>query len=355
MTGLPSTGTTWQTALEPTLNPLAVRYWQITDVLICDYYSGIGNPLGVGSPNNWAATSVGLGSEGLFTPFAADGNLRSDLLSPYHGVAVTGLNCFYHIGELKKDSTSITPDETVQETPTAQSVRTVRNVQTKLQDKVSFTPVESSPLVDYLRYELPLVDGLPDVGTAGYQVVRPPFDQLQERTVVLLGVDNNTGNLRAEVFPRVVTDKKGKTDLQRENPESLELTYSVLVDPFTQSVSWTCRDGVAWRALAGAPTFSASTVTAAAVTGLKATLTFVTPTGLDLPVTYSVTQQVGGSGSFTTSTLQSPTGTISGSNTVLTVTGLTATTAYVFQVTATGTNDATTTLTNSNSVTSTSS
>ncbi|OBG71328.1 MULTISPECIES: hypothetical protein [unclassified Mycobacterium] len=339
---LPDSGANWATALEPSLNPLAVRYWQITDVLIRDYLKADGTVFNLTDP------AVGLGSAGLFTPFAADGTIREDLL-----ITASGDNQgFYHIGELKEDTTSITPDETVQETPTAQSVRTVRNVLTKLGDKIAFTPVEATPLVDYLRYELPL-QNVPDVGTAGYQVSRPPFDMLQERIIVLLGVDTD-GQLRAEVFPRVVTDRKGKTDLQRKNPESLELTYSALVDPYSQAVSWICREGIAWRALGGAPTFSTTAPVATAVAGGKATVSVAEPTGFDVTdAQYTVAQQEGGSGSYTAATLASgtnPTGRGTGTLT-FTVQGLTAADTYKFQVTATGSNDATSTTQPSNSIT----
>ncbi len=342
---LPDTGSNWATVLEPSLSPLAIRFWQITDVLIRDYLNPDGTVFNLTDP------AVGLGTAGVFTPFAADGTIRKDLL-----LSASGTNQgFYYLGELKEDSTSITPDETVQETPTAQSVRTVRNVLTKLDDKINFTPIEATPLVDYLRYELPL-QNVPDVGTAGYQVVRPPFDMLQERIIVLLGVDTD-GQLRAEVYPRVVTDKKGKTELQRKNPESLELTYSALVDPYSQAVSWTCREGIAWRALGGAPTFSATAPVATAEAGLKATVSVAEPTGFDVTdAQYTVAQQVGGSGSYTSSTLATgtnPTGRGTGTL-VFTVQGLIASSSYKFQVTATGSNDATATSQPSNSITATS-
>lgn len=343
---LPSTGGTWSATYEPSLNPLAVRAWQITDVLIKDYVNANG------VANNLADPSVGLGVQNLFTPFAEDGTLRQDLL-----ITASGSNQgFYHLGHLKEDAVVITPDITVQETPTAQSVRTVRDVLTKLDDKIMFTPVEATPLVDYLRYELPLAYGIPDAGEAGYQVARPPFDVLVERTVILLGVDGDD-QLRAEVFPRVVTDKKGKTELGRKTPESLELTYTALVDPFTQMVSWTCRDGAAWRAQGGYPVFSAVAPVATAVSGLKATVVVAEPTGFDVTdAQYTVAQQVGGSGSYTASTLASgtnPTGRGTGTLT-FTVQGLTASSTYKFQVTATGSNDATATTPPSNSITATS-
>lgn len=339
---LPTTGGNWATELEPTVNPLAVRYWQVTDVLIRDYYNADGTVFSL------ADESVGLGAEGLFTPFALDGTIRDDLLI-YSAEANQG---FYHLGLLKEDTTAVSPEQTVQETPTAQYVRTVRNVLTKLDDKVNFTPLEASPLVDYLHYELELSRGIPDIGTAGYQVVRPPTDQLVERIIVLLGVDGN-GQLLGKVYPRVITDKKGKTELQRKNPESLELTYSILPDPYSQASEWTCREGVQWRALGGVPKFSTTAPVATAASGAKATISFAVPTGNDMATaTYAVTQQVGGTGAFTASTLQgSPT--IADGTVTLTVTGLTASSNYVFVVTATGDNDAVATSPPSNSIAAT--
>lgn len=341
---LPSTGGSWETVLEPNLNPLGVRYWQITDVLIQDYRNANG------VPNNWSDSSVGLGSAGLFTPFAADGTVRQDLLinttPPNQG--------FYYGGELKEDITAITSDITVQETPTAQSVRTVRDVITKLDDKVNFTFIESGPLQDYLRYELPLANGIPDLGEAGYQVARGPMDQLQERTIVLLGVDTD-GFLRAEVFPRVVTNKKGKTDFNRKNPESYEYTGTALPDPFTGKVMWVCREGSNWRAEGGVPVFPGSAPVAAATSTGKATVTFTNVTGSDLPPTFTAQVSQDGGTTWTTAALDTTTAppngwTIGASNTVVSLKTLTSG-ASTFKVTATGTNGATATSQTSNSAT----
>lgn len=341
---LPATGGTWSQQLEPSLQPLAVRYWQTTDVLIADYFDTNG------VPNNWADPACGLGSDGLFTPFAEDGSIRGDLLATG---TVTPNQGLFHLGELKEDTTAITPDQTVQETPTAQSVRTVRDVLTKLDDKIDFTPLEASDLVNRLRYELPLAGWTPKDGMAGYQVSRGVTDFLQERRVVIFGVDGD-GQLLAEVFPRLVTNKKGKTELQRKNPQSLALTYSALPDPMTGKTMWLCRSGVAWEALAAGPMFSGTPV-ATAVTGLKANIVFPTPTGGTTPYSYAVTQQAGGTGSFTAATLSSTTGTVAGSNTTLVATGLTASTGYVFKVTVTDANGKTATAPATATVTSTAS
>lgn len=351
MTGLPSTGANYVTVLQPSLNPLAERYWQITDVLICDYFSGWGSGGVAGTPNNLSNASIGVAPQvwtvngwqtgGYFTPFAANGTIRQDLL-------ITGGSSnqpLYHCGELKEDTTAITTDMTVQETPTAQSVRSTREVLTKLDDKVNFTLMEATPLADALRYELPLVNGLPDLGIASYQMARGPFDQLADRTIVLIGVDGD-GQLRSEVFPRCCPNKKGKTPFARKENEMLELTYTALEDPITGQVMWVCRDGVNWRALGGAPTLG--TVTATPVTGLKVTLSFAI-SGLDVASltasSFAATKTTGGvTTALTIPASGSGSPTVSGGIATFTGTGLTASTTYTGQITVTGDNGQTATV-----------
>lgn len=328
MTGLPATGGTWEQELEPFLNPLAVRYWQVTHVLIKDYLNTDGSVFNLSNP------AIGLGTAGVFTPFAADNkSIRSDLLIQSPG-ANQG---FYLVGLLKEDDIASTPDQTIQETMSSQYVRTVRNVLTKLDDKVNFTPIEASPLVDVLNFELPLNAGIQSVGTPGYQLVRPQTDVLQERIIILIGIDTD-GQLLAKVYPRVVTDKKGKTELQRKNPESLELTYSVLSDPFTQASMYICRGGSQWLA-SGDLTFETIAPQVTPLTlGVTATVSFPTPIDLETP-SYTVALQTTAGGALTSGTVTGEP-TVSGAFTSLTLGSLTAATQYnAVQVTATGTID----------------
>jgi hypothetical protein len=324
---LPSTGANYATVIEPSLNPLGVRYGQIVDVFIRDYLDENG------SPNNLAAVSAGLGVEGVFTPFAADGvSIREDLLwdapSPNQG--------WFHPGLLKEDSQSISPDQTVQQTPSAQEIRTVRNVFTKLEDKISFTPIEANDLVNRLRFELGLnsVGWTPTDGTPGYQLVRPATDVLMERQLIVFLIDTD-GQLVAEVFPRVASDKKGKIGLERKNPYSLELSYDVLPDPFTQSAGWICRAGTAWNA-EGLFNFESVTPIVTPLTGgVTATVMVPTPVDLTSQVFTAAVQETAG-GSFASATVSgSPT--VAGGFTTVTVSGLTAVTTYnALQLTVTG-------------------
>lgn len=324
---LPSTGGTWAQVLQPDLNPLNVDYFQITDILAKDY-----DP--TGQVWNAANAAVGLGVQGLFTPFAADNlTIRKDLL-----VAAGGSNQgFYHIGLLKEDSVSITHDQTMQQTPSAQLVRTSRNVLTKLDDKITFTPQEESPLTRYLRYELPLAGGIPALGSPGSgQIARGTTDVPVERVLVVLGVDG-AGKLRARVFPRVITDKKGKEDLGRKMPSSeSELSYEILPEPYSQQTEWICYAGSQWLA-AGDYSFETTTPQVTTVTGLKAHIVFPTPLDLTSP-TYTVSTQAVAGGSWSSATVGSggDAPSASGNFTTVTITTLVASQAYnALQVTAT--------------------
>ncbi|MDY0112708.1 MAG: fibronectin type III domain-containing protein [Corynebacterium sp.] len=328
--GLPATGGTEAEILEPTTNPLGARYWQTVYALVRDYHNADGTVYNMADP------SVGLTicEDGVarFTPFAADGvSIRGDLLAS----ALSPNQGFYSVGFLKPDSVSVTPDQTMTQTPTAQTIRSVRNVLSKLEDKIMFEPIEDSPLVRYLDYELPTINGVPAQGTPNLVISRPLRDVPVERVLVLIGVDG-LGQLKARVFPRVVTDKKGKIELGLKAPESSALTYDALPDPFSRAVEWSCYGGSQWNA-SGDFDFQTTAPVVTPVTGLDANIVFPTPIDVTSPV-YTVALQETAGAAFTSATLSgSPT--VSGGFTTVKISGLTASTTYnAVQVTATGSN-----------------
>ena len=329
---LPATGGTWAQVLEPGLNPLAERYWQITDVLIRDYYNTDGTVFNLSDPARGLGTvNTVSGTQQLFTPFAADNiSIREDLLITSTSSTNQG---FYHIGLLKEDSVSVTPDQTMTESPSAQLVRATRSVLTKLDDKIAFEPKESTPLIDFLNYEMPLANGVPALGTPGYGVARGNGDVPVERVIVLLGVDTD-GNLIGRIFPRVITDKKAKAEMARKNPDSSALTYTPLPCPYARTVEYKVRAGSQWLA-SGDFDFATATPVATPVTGLKANVVFPTPIDVTSPV---YTAEISHAGVFSAATVAaSPT--VSGGFTTIQLTGLTASTLYDgVQVTATGSN-----------------
>jgi hypothetical protein len=326
MAGLPATGGNYNSVIAPSNNPLDVRYGQITAVLIRDYLDSSGNVQNLANPN------AGVGTQGLFTPFAADGlTIRNDLLWNAGGTN----QGWFNMGLLKEDSISVDSSFSVQETNTAQTLRTVRNVFTKLDDKIMFTTLENSDLVKRLRFNLTLSGWTPDDGTLGYQLPRGAQDVMVERQLILFLIDTDN-QLVAEVFPRVAVDKIGKVEFGRKMPYSPEgFTFSVLPDPYSQQASWLCEAGSAWVQEAEFG-FISTPPTVTPATGLKATVTFPTPTDIVTP-TYTAQIQTTATGAFASATVaSSPAPSVSGAYTTLTVTGLTSSTSYnALKVTAT--------------------
>lgn len=333
-TGLPATGDTYANILQPTVNPLAIRKGLITDLLIRDYLNTDGTVHSLADP------SVGLNTEGYFSPFAQDGRLRSDLLvtapSPNLG--------FYHPGALDESGLKMGYDTKVKDTQIAQSTRAVRYDVTEDNDIVTIKADEGNPIVDALRFDLPL-SSLADLGQAGYGIQKPAETTLVERQVICLGFDGD--NFFAQVYPRMALQARGDSDWNKENVDMMEIHLGALLCPFVGKPVLFYRDGSSWRALQGVPVFAAPPV-AAPITGAEATLTFAAPTSGSSSYTYAVKQSTDGGTTWTTSTVASTTGTTS---ITITVSGLTVSSSYVFQVTATGTSDLATTSATSNSVT----
>jgi hypothetical protein len=332
---LQATGGAWADVLQPDLNPLAVRKGIITDVLIGDYLVN-------GVPRNLNSVACGVNSQGVFTPFALDGTLRSDLLIGSNAGANLGL---FHIGLLKDDGWTFTPDVTVDKTPVAQSPWSVRNDTQSKSGELGFTAREWRPLLSVLQMELPTVNAagnsiVPDLGLAGYSLPAPAYQNLTERWAIALGVDG--GFMFAYTFPRISTKKLGKMAANRKDPLDREFAYEILLDPMTSAPYIESAGGAAWLGLGGSP--QPGTVTATPVTGLKVNLAF-SLAGLDIQnPTFSATKTTGGTTTPLTLTGSPTIATVGGVETVtLQGTGLTASTAYTGLLTVTGDNGATAT------------
>jgi hypothetical protein len=328
MAGLPATGGTYNSTIAPSNNPLDVRYGQTVAVLIRDYIQSDGDVYNLADP------AVGLGAQGLFTPFAADGlTIRNDLLWN-STVSASGNQGFFNMGLLKEDSVSVQADFSVQETPTAQTLRSSRNVFTKLDGKVMFTPLENSDLVKRLRFNLPLSGWTPDDGTSGYQLARNVQDVMVERQLILFLIDTDQ-HLVAEVFPRVAIDKIGKLEFGRKMPYAPDsFTFTVLPDPYSQVAQYICEAGSGWLQEAEFG-FISTPPSVTPITGLKATVVVPTPTDLTSP-TYTVSLQTTASGTWTNGTVGTPSPSVSGAYTTITISGLTASTSYnALKITAT--------------------
>jgi hypothetical protein len=333
-TSLPTSGGTYEELLQPGINPLAVRKGIITDILIRDYRN-LDDTV-----HNLSDPTVGLGTDGYFTPYAQDGTLRNDLL-----VTGSAPNLgFYHLGALHEDGTKIGHDTKVQPTMIAQSKRAVRFDVTSDDDIITIKALDATPLIDALRYDLPLSD-LPDLGQANYTVARPAESMLIERQVIALGFDGD--NFFAQTFPRMALQDRGDDNWNKHDPDTLEIHLGSLLCPFVGKPVLYHREGGSWRALQGVPVFSTAPV-AAAVTGASATVTFDLPTSKSSSYTYTVEQSTDAGTTWTNATVGTTTGT---SSIVITVTGLTISTPYVFRVTAVGSSKLSTVSAKSNSVT----
>lgn len=318
---LPAQGGTYDELLQPGVNPLAVRKGIITDILIRDYRNQDDTVHDLSDP------TVGLGADGYFSPYAQDGTLRSDLLVTSSASPNLG---FYHLGSLHEDGTKIGHDTKVQPTMIAQSKRAVRFDVTSDDDIITIKALEGTPLIDALRYDLPLSD-LPDLGQANYTVARPAESMLIERQVIALGFDGD--NFFAQTFPRMALQDRGDDNWNKHDPDTLEIHLGSLLCPFVGKPVLYHREGGSWRSLQGVPVFASAPV-AAAVSGAQATITFAPPTSKSSSYTYTVEQSSDGGTTWTDATVASTTGSTS---VVITVDGLTISTSYKFRVTAVGT------------------
>lgn len=333
---LPQTGTTYQAALQPTINPLGIREGVVVDVLVRDYLRTDG------TVNNLADPSVGLNTNGQFSPFAADGTLRSDLLGP------SGLG-FYHVGGLNVDGIEMKSDTQTKDTYIAQSLRPVRIDVTQDADTIHIKCDESSPLVDALRFDKPL-SSLQDYGSAGYSLAKDAETQLIERQFIALGFDGE--NLFSMTYPRMALKERGTTSWKRGEVDVTDITFGALLCPYVQSPVLLSRDGAAWRGLQGAPVFGAVAPVATAVSGQKATVAFAAATSVNTfatssQYTYTVQKSSDGGTTWTSATVVSTTGT---TNLTITLSGITSSLNWIFKVTAVGSAQISTTSAASNSI-----
>lgn len=334
MVALPATGVEWEVTYG--WNPLGIRKGIITNILMRDYH---------GSLTSLANPLVGLNDDGVFTPYAQDGLYRDDLLD----VDFPG-GQFYDLGSLKDDGVKVSANTDVEETMIAQSRRPQRYDLTKEEDEFEFTCREDNPVVDRLRFDMPLFQ-VADVGAAGYALRKPAEGDLMERQAILLAEDGN--NRFAYIFPRVARKKVGDTQINKKDPHELNVSYGAILCPFAQYPVAIAREGSGERALAGAPVFVGSAPVATQTGATTATVAFTTPTLINDPApdtfTYTLEKSVSPFSVWTSATIGAPA--VVGTTVTLSVTSLTTATQYKFRVTAEATNEQSTVSTVSNTIT----
>lgn len=285
-----------------------------------------------------------------FTPFADDGQLRTDLFDEdFPG------GRWYEVGAITEDGVEFTPKFSVDETKIWQSRQSQRTDITEDDEEVKFTCSESTPVVDYLRNNLPL-NNVPEIGTVGYVVDKPNFSDIVYRQVLVIGVDGSIGEGGQAVYlvearPRVSLTKVGARMFAAKKVDGAELTYGVYPDPATGTARRTYRGGPVWGQEGGLIVFDTpNTVTATAGSTGLATIVFQEPVSHNDPFTYTVKKTVGGT---TTAATISGTPTVDEDGEVtIDVSGLSAG-AVTFTVTVTAGNGATADYPVSNSITAT--
>lgn len=330
---LPTTGVEWIAAYG--FNPLGIRKGIITNVLIRDYHHVL---------TNLRDPAMGLNAKGLFTPYAEDGFYRDDLLDPeFPG------GQFYDVGALSDDGVSITPDVSVEGVKVAQARRSQRWDITDEDDEIGWVCRESNPVVDRLRFDLPLIN-VPEAGEPGYTVVKPMNSNLIERQVIALAEDGD--HRFAYVLPRTARKKVGKTQLNKKNPDDLDLTQGALPCPFADTPLYIVREGEGWRGQGGTPQFDGEpllTQTGATT----ATIAFTIPHLLHDPApdefVYTVQKSVSPFTTWSSAAVGSPT--VNGVTVTIPITGLTTATQYKARVIATADSGLTGTSVSSNTAT----
>jgi hypothetical protein len=221
-----------------------IRKWLYGSVLIRDW-----DPAG---STNMANIQV----------FAANGNLNPLLLVP---VAAGGYG-FYDVGSITENGVEFTPQFTVDETYIWQSRKSQRTDITKDDEEIMFSAAESTPLIDYLWYNLEIgftgVPLFPSIGSPNYEIVKPFFSDVIYRQLLIIGVDGSMGangqpEYKVELRPRVSLAKKAKRQWAAKQIDVTDLTFTTHVDPYSGYDAATLRGGTVWTDEGGSPAFAA--------------------------------------------------------------------------------------------------
>lgn len=233
-----------------------------------------------------------------------------------------------------------TPKLNVKPTNVMQSRWPGRYDYTGQSEEIGATLMESNSVVEAI-YNNAALANLPAIGSIGFAASAPVELDLRWRQCVFIAVDGRSGQnyYTIRAYPKVLIGDFGKIPWNIEEASALPVKGFAIPDDFSVpppswdgttnvgSPRWVLRDGPGWRAQ-GQANFEVTTPSAAPVTGLKVNITFNTPAGLITPVTYTAQKQLTAGGAWTSLSLQSPTGTVSGNQTTVVGTGLTATTLY---------------------------
>jgi hypothetical protein len=219
--------------------------------------------------------------------FASNGALNPLLLAP---VSQGGYG-FYDVGSITENGVEFTPKFNADETHIWQSRRSQRTDITMDDEEVMFSCADTTPLVDYLYYNLPIgftgVPTYPTLGAQNYQLQKPYYSDTVYRQLLLIGVDGSVGpngqpEYQVELRPRVTLAKKNKRQWGSKQIDVKELTFTVHVDPYCGWDSNTLRGGSVWFSEGGAvtlpsgisgtvPTVNTATINSPVISGAPST------------------------------------------------------------------------------------
>lgn len=277
---LPANGVPLKDAHHAYINPLAIFKGISVHLIVRDYLRAM---------TNLKDPAMGLCTDGVFTPFAADGLWRDDLYDPdFPG------GQWYSTGLIKDSGSKFKSDFDVEKVMTAQLIRAARWDETSQDNELGFVAEELNEVVAALRNNLPLATNVRDIGQSGRAWLAPSEPTRAEYQAAVLADD---GDKRiALVIPRMSRKSIGDLDFQRKNSAESELKYGVEHCPFTDVPFYLVPEGAGYRALGGAPVFSGPPVATPGSTGAAAVV-FTVPTLPKDPApdvfTYTWEQKVG--------------------------------------------------------------
>lgn len=286
---------------------------------------------------DWFGPLTALNDFSLFD--SETGNLRSDLLT----ASLADGGGWVDLGYQDEDGVQFAPKYTTVDTMVWQSRMAQRTDVTLDQETAQHNNVESLPVLDYINYQLPIMDSsgvslVPKVGTVDYRLLKPNVPQLTYRQSLFIGVDGRSGENEyfATLYSRSLMTKPDKYQYSAKKEIETPFTWEAYPDPSSGFAVARFREGPAWRA-AGGSTSAPGTPVATAETGLKAQLVFSEPDSSNGPFTYAVVETTGGAPTDVPAANVTVVSTVEGEVTLL-VSGLVASSSYTFQVKAIGSN-----------------
>lgn len=294
-----------------------------------------------------ANTNISPGSA-FGAPMALDGTWREDLFAVirvngrwvYNNAEPNNLG-FYPVGYVHPDGMERTPKPSSDPLEALQSVDPLRYDLQKRERTLMFTPMENTPVVHCLEYDLPLSSML-EIGSGTYFRGRSNAISQPRRQFIVALEDNQGGKAERIAYPFsrcILTDNGGKKG-NKKDAEAPKLTFSSEIDPwFVGSDGFPLIDG-AWvagdlwdDAVTPGLTFTQVAPTAAKTGTTSADIAFAQPLGGTSPFVYTVESSADGSTGWTSATVGSTN--VNSGVVTLGITGLTTATGYYFRVTVT--------------------